>query len=69
MREEDEVVFPDSRGELNKIVASSGIKETSNELRDVLSRGSKRTPYLKATPEMKAVASWQVSYVNHAVIH
>ena len=55
MREEDKVVLPDPRGELSKVVASSAIEEANNEVRDVLSRGSKQAPYLKATPEMKAV--------------
>ena len=55
MREEDKVVLPDPRGELSKVVASLAIEEANNEVRDVLSRGSKQGPYLKATPEMKAV--------------
>jgi len=39
-REEDEVFFPDSCGELSKIVTSSGIKKANNEVMDVLNRGS-----------------------------
>ena len=40
MWEEDKVVLPDPHG------ASSAIEEANNEVRDVLSRGSKLVPYL-----------------------
>ena len=56
-RMRDEVVLPDSCGELNRILAPSAIKEANNEVKDVLGRGSKRAPYLKATLEMKVCTS------------
>ena len=56
-RMRDEAVLPDPRGELSTILAPSAIEEANNEVKDVLARGSKRAPYLKATPEMKAVVA------------
>ena len=37
----DEVVVPDPRGELSRILTPSAIEEANNEVKDVLGRGSK----------------------------
>lgn len=50
-----EVALLDSCGELSKIFVPSAIVEANNEVKDVLSRGSKQALYFKTTPEMKAV--------------
>ena len=43
-RMQDEVVFPDPRGELSRTLAPSVIEEANNEVTDVLGRGSKQAP-------------------------
>ena len=50
-----EVALLDPCGELSKIFVPSAIIEANNEVKDVLSRGSKQALYFKTTPEMKAV--------------
>ena len=50
-------ILPDPHGELSKVLSTSTIEEANKEVKDVLVRekGSRRLPYLKATPEKKAI--------------
>ena len=50
-------VLPDPHRKLSKVLSTSAIEEANKEVKDVLVRGkdSRRLPYLKATPEEKAV--------------
>ena len=53
----EDSVLPDPHGELSKVLSTSTIEEANKEVKDVLVRekGSRRLPYLKATPEKKAI--------------
>jgi len=48
--------LPDPEGLLSEHLSSEAIKETNKEVKlVVLKESSKRLPYLKATPEQKAI--------------
>ena len=53
----EDSVLPDPHGELSKVLSTSATEEANKEVKDVLVRekGSRRLPYLKATPEKKAI--------------
>ena len=53
----EDLVLPDPHWELSKVLFTSTIEEANKEVKDVLVRekGSRRLPYLKATPEKKAI--------------
>ena len=56
-------MLPDSSGSLNQHLSSSVIEEANKEVTAVLGDPAKRHPYLKISPEQKAII------VRYAVYH
>ena len=60
--------LPDSSGSLNQHLCSSAIAEPANEeVTAVLCDPAKRHPYLKISPEQKAIIARYV--VNHGIVN
>ena len=59
--------LPDPSGSLNQHLSSSAIEEANKEVTAVLGDPAKRHPYLKISPEQKAIIARYA--VNHGIVN
>ena len=59
--------LPDPSGSLNQYLSSCAIEEANKEVTAVLSDPAKRHPYLKISPEQKAIRARYA--VNHRIVN